>query len=84
MLNFDSAWRQRFELAPGLDAGTIEANLTGINYKFSQAEWNPQNLEETTLQVLYDPGWLLKWIGSLGICVGIAIMFYWRPGGQRD
>lgn len=59
--------------------GTFWANLTGINYKFSQAEWNPQNLKETTLQVLYDPGWMLKWIGSLGICVGIAIMFYWKP-----
>ncbi len=59
--------------------GTLWANLTGINYKFSQAEWNPQNLKETTLQVLYDPGWMLKWIGSLGICVGIAIMFYWKP-----
>ncbi|MEO6847403.1 MAG: cytochrome C biogenesis protein ResB [Chthoniobacterales bacterium] len=53
--------------------------LTGINYKFSQAEWNPQDLDETTLQVLYDPGWLFKWMGSLGICMGIAIMFYWKP-----
>jgi hypothetical protein len=53
--------------------------LTGINYKFSQAEWNPRNLSETTLQVLYDPGWMLKWIGSLAICVGITLMFYWKP-----
>ncbi|MBX9742367.1 MAG: cytochrome c biogenesis protein ResB [Chthoniobacterales bacterium] len=53
------------------------AGMTGINYKFSQAEWNPRNLQETTLQVLYDPGWLLKWIGSLAICIGIAMMFYW-------
>ena len=67
---------------PASFPGTLLANFTGINYKFSQAEWNPRNLEETTLQVLYDPGWLLKWIGSLGICVGIAIMFYWRPGGR--
>ena len=67
---------------PASFPGTLAANLTGINYKFSQAEWNPRNLEETTLQVLYDPGWLLKWIGSLGICVGIAIMFYWRPGSR--
>ncbi|MFV0415200.1 MAG: cytochrome C biogenesis protein ResB [Chthoniobacterales bacterium] len=56
---------------------------TGLNYKFSQAEWNPQNLNETTLQVLYDPGWLLKWLGSLAICAGIAIMFYWKPGGSK-
>ena len=67
---------------PASFPGTLAANFTGINYKFSQAEWNPRNLEETTLQVLYDPGWLLKWIGSLGICVGIAIMFYWRPGSR--
>jgi hypothetical protein len=67
---------------PASFPGTLAANFTGINYKFSQAEWNPGNLEETTLQVLYDPGWLLKWIGSLGICIGIAIMFYWRPGSR--
>jgi hypothetical protein len=67
---------------PASFPGTLAANLTGINYKFSQAEWNPRNLDETTLQVLYDPGWLLKWIGSLGICIGIAIMFYWRPGSR--
>lgn len=53
--------------------------LTGLNYKFSQAEWNPQDLDETTLQVLHDPGWMLKWIGSLGICAGIGLMFYWKP-----
>lgn len=64
---------------PASFPGTLFANLTGINYKFSQAEWNPRDLKETTLQVLYDPGWLLKWIGSLAICVGITIMFYGKP-----
>ncbi len=64
---------------PASFPGTLWANLTGFNYKFSQAEWNPRDLGETTLQVLYDPGWLLKWLGSLGICVGIAIMFYGKP-----
>jgi len=64
---------------PASFPGTLFANLTGINYKFSQAEWNPRDLGETTLQVLYDPGWLLKWSGSLAICVGIAIMFYFKP-----
>ncbi len=63
---------------PASFPGGIIANITGINYKFSQAQWNPQNPQETTLQVLYDPGWLLKWIGSLGICLGIGMMFYWR------
>jgi hypothetical protein len=64
---------------PASFPGTLFANFTGINYKFSQAEWNPRDLGETTLQVLYDPGWLLKWIGSLAICVGITIMFYGKP-----
>lgn len=64
---------------PASFPGTLWANITGINYKFSQAEWNPRDLGETTLQVLYDPGWLLKWVGSLGICIGIGIMFYAKP-----
>lgn len=64
---------------PASFPGTLLSNFTGINYKFSQAEWNPRDLGETTLQVLYDPGWLLKWVGSLAICVGIATMFYIKP-----
>lgn len=67
---------------PASFPGTLWANVSGFNYKFSQAEWNPRNLDETTLQVLYDPGWMLKWVGSLAICVGIALMFYWKP--RRD
>ncbi|HEY8901647.1 MAG TPA: hypothetical protein VIM61_14645 [Chthoniobacterales bacterium] len=59
--------------------GGAFAVTTGLNYKFSQAQWNPEDLGETTLQVLYDPGWLLKWTGSLAICCGIFIMFYLRP-----
>jgi hypothetical protein len=59
--------------------GGVIAAVTGFNYKFSQAEWNPRDLGETTLQVLYDPGWLPKWVGSLAICLGIATMFYLRP-----
>jgi hypothetical protein len=64
---------------PASYPGGILANITGFNYKFSQAEWNPQDLKETTLQVLYDPGWFLKWTGSLAICIGIFVMFYLRP-----
>lgn len=64
---------------PASYPGGFLATVTGFNYKFSQAEWNPQDLRETTLQVLYDPGWLLKWTGSLAICLGIATMFYLRP-----
>ncbi len=56
----------------------------GRNYKFSQAGYNPQEPDATVLQVLYDPGWPAKWIGSLGICLGIALMFYWKPGEPKE
>lgn len=52
---------------------------TGFNYKFSQAGWDPDHLDQTTLQVLHDPGWFLKWTGSLLICGGIFTMFYLIP-----
>ncbi|PZR76347.1 MAG: cytochrome C biogenesis protein ResB, partial [Chthoniobacterales bacterium] len=52
----------------------------------SQASWNPQNLSESTIQILRDPGWSLKWIGSLLIVTGVFLMFYVkrfrRPAGQ--
>ncbi|MBI4024354.1 MAG: hypothetical protein HY360_05195 [Verrucomicrobia bacterium] len=57
--------------------------LLGTAYKFSQSSWNPDNLDETTLQVMRDPGWSLKWIGSLMLCVGIFIMFYLKPSPIR-
>ena len=55
------------------------AGLLGTSYKFSQASWNPNDLNQTTLQVLRDPGWSLKWIGSLMVCGGIFTMFYIKP-----
>jgi hypothetical protein len=64
---------------PAAYPGGFWRSALGLNYKFSQASWNPQNLNETTLQVLFDPGWPLKWLGSLLISAGIAIMFYWTP-----
>ena len=76
---------------PAMFPGDFWRSLLGWNYKFSQANWNPENLNETTLQVLYDPGWPFKWVGSLGICIGIALMFYFMPkrsaaerGGRED
>ena len=65
--------------SPAMFPGDTWRSLLGWNYKFSQANWNPQNLNETTLQVLYDPGWPFKWVGSLGICGGIILMFYFMP-----
>ena len=70
---------QAFMNSPAMFPGDWWRSLLGWNYKFSQANWNPQNLNETTLQVLYDPGWPLKWTGSIAICCGIALMFYFMP-----
>lgn len=70
--------------SPAMFPGDFWRSLVGWNYKFSQANWNPQNLNETTLQVLYDPGWPFKWVGSLGICSGIALMFYFMPKRSPD
>jgi len=53
--------------------------LTGLTYKLSQASWNPQNLSQSSIQILRDPGWSLKWIGSLVIVIGIFSLFYLRP-----
>lgn len=49
---------------------------TGLTYKMSQASWNPENLDQSTIQILRDPGWLLKWIGSVLIVCGIFMLFY--------
>ncbi len=53
--------------------------FSGLTFKISQASWNPDNLNESTVQILRDPGWLLKWIGSLLVCAGIFTLFYLRP-----
>jgi hypothetical protein len=55
------------------------AGLLGTAYKFSQSSWNPQNTDETTLQVIRDPGWSFKWMGSLMLCAGLFTMFYLKP-----
>jgi hypothetical protein len=65
--------------SPAMFPGDYWRSFLGWNYKFSQANWNPNDLNQTTLQVLYDPGWPFKWIGSLGICLGITLMFYFMP-----
>jgi hypothetical protein len=52
---------------------------TGFTFKISQASWNPENLGQSTVQILRDPGWLLKWIGSLLIVTGVFMMFYLQP-----
>jgi hypothetical protein len=52
---------------------------TGLTFKISQASWNPENLRESTVQILRDPGWLLKWVGSLLVVIGVFMMFYLQP-----
>jgi hypothetical protein len=52
---------------------------TGLTYKISQASWNPDNLDQSSVQILRDPGWLLKWTGSLLVVVGVFMMFYLQP-----
>ena len=52
---------------------------TGLTYKISQASWNPENLGQSSVQILRDPGWLLKWIGSLLVVIGVFMMFYLQP-----
>ena len=52
---------------------------TGHTFKISQASWNPDNLNQSTVQILRDPGWLFKWIGSLLVVSGVFMMFYLRP-----
>ncbi len=69
--------------SPAIFPGGFWRSALGRNYKFSQASWNPRDLQETTLQVLYDPGWPCKWIGSILICGGILLMFLHR-GARHD
>ncbi len=63
-MNFPDVWWRRW---------------TGLTYKISQASWNPDNLKQSSVQILLDPGWLFKWTGSLMVCAGIFTMFYLRP-----
>jgi hypothetical protein len=58
--------------------------FTGLTFKLSQASWNPQNLNQSSIQILRDPGWSLKWIGSLVIVTGIFSLFYLRPYPMDD
>ncbi len=53
--------------------------FSGLTFKMSQASWNPENLNQSSVQILRDPGWMFKWIGSLLICGGIFALFYLRP-----
>jgi len=75
----DSANGQCWMNNPFSFPGAWWRTWTGLTYKISQASWNPENLNQSTVQILRDPGWLLKWIGSLLVVTGVFMMFYLRP-----
>ena len=59
---------------------TALAPFLGTSYKFSQASHHmPTDPTYSGVQVLRDPGWLLKWVGCVLICAGIFTMFYVIP-----
>jgi len=68
---------------PAMYPGGFWRSVMGMNYKFSQAGWDRNDLDKSSLQVLYDPGWPLKWFGSLCICLGIFMLFYMRGYGRE-
>lgn len=59
-------------------------SLTGLTYKISQASWNPNDLSQSSVQILRDPGWLLKWSGSLVLCIGLVLLFTMRRPAKQS
>jgi hypothetical protein len=72
----DSATGQCWMNHPFSFPGSWRRTWSGQTFKMSQASWNPENLGQSTIQILRDPGWLLKWIGSLLIVTGVFLLFY--------
>jgi hypothetical protein len=72
----DNATGQCWMNRPFSFPGTWWRTWSGQTFKMSQASWNPENLGQSTIQILRDPGWLLKWIGSLLIVTGVFLLFY--------
>ena len=72
----DSATGQCWMNHPFSFPGSWWRTWSGQTFKMSQASWNPENLGQSTIQILRDPGWLLKWIGSLLVVTGVFLLFY--------
>jgi hypothetical protein len=72
----DSATGQCWMNHPFSFPGSWWRTWSGQTFKMSQASWNPENLGQSTIQILRDPGWLLKWVGSLLIVTGVFLLFY--------
>jgi len=58
-------------------------SMTGLTYKISQASWNPNDLSQSSVQILRDPGWLGKWTGSLVFVSGLVLLFVFRRPGEH-
>ena len=58
--------------------------FTGLTYKISQASWNPNDLTQSSVQILRDPGWLGKWVGSLIFSMGLITLFIFRRPSVRE
>lgn len=58
-------------------------SFTGLTYKISQASWNPNDTTQSSVQILRDPGWLFKWVGSLILITGLITMFTVRRPGKQ-
>lgn len=59
-------------------------SMTGLTYKISQASWNPNDLGQSSVQILRDPGWLGKWVGSLILVSGLVLMFVFRRPSEHS
>src|SRR5260370_1897658 len=52
---------------------------TRFTSKISLTSWTPTTPHHTSVPLVRDPGWLLKWIGSLLVVIGVFLMFYLQP-----
>jgi len=59
--------------------------LTHRNFSFYQSSYQEltDGKEVSILSAAYDPGRLLKYSGSVVVCVGMFVMFYIRTSGSR-
>ncbi len=72
----------------GMTDHTISMNepLTQSGFTLYQSSYETNERGEPVLSVFsvnYDPGRQIKYLGSLMIVLGIAIMFYWKPRYSR-
>jgi hypothetical protein len=73
VIDEEMEWEESHEIS-------MNEPLTHRRYTFYQSGFNEgeHGRESSVLSVGYDPGRPIKYLGSLMICTGIAIMFYMR------